>query len=157
MLSIIHARLKLRPWWMNALLLFCAFMTFLYLPWDIFIKPLSQDQEVWFGFLFTGWSAKFGAVLHWCVYGAGTWGFWKMRPWMHPGAALYTLQIALGMLIWSSMDERGSGLINGLLVATPFFALAIVLFRSSGRFIGDVSLDNDPVQLKREQLNETSE
>ena len=76
---------------------------------------------------------------------------------MHPGAALYTLQIALGMLIWSSMDERGSGLINGLLVATPFFALAIVLFRSSGRFIGDVSLDNEPVQLKREQFNEKSE
>jgi hypothetical protein len=150
MLSNIRAQLKLRPWWMNGLLLFCAFMTFLYVPWDIFIKPLSQDQEVWFGLLFTGWSAKFGAVLHWCVYGAGTWGFWKMRPWMHPGAALYALQIALGMLIWSSMDERGSGLINGLLVA-------IVLFRSSGRFIGDASLDSGPVQLKGEQLNETSE
>jgi hypothetical protein len=60
-------------------------------------------------------------------------------------------------LIWSSMDERGSGLINGLLVAMPFLALAIVLFRSSGRFIGDASLDSGPVQLKGEQLNETSE
>jgi hypothetical protein len=32
---------------MNAILLFCAYMTFIYLPWDIFIKPLEVDQEVW--------------------------------------------------------------------------------------------------------------
>ena len=38
-----------RPLWMNAILLFCAYMTFIYLPWDIFIKPLKVDQEVWFG------------------------------------------------------------------------------------------------------------
>ena len=47
-----------RPLWMNAILLFCAYMTFIYLPWDIFIKPLKVDQEVWFGVLFTGWAAK---------------------------------------------------------------------------------------------------
>lgn len=138
---------------MNGLLLFCAFMTFMYLPWDVFIKPLSQDQEVWFGFLFTGWSAKAGGILHWIVYGAGTWGFWKMRPWMHPGAALYVLQIALGMLVWSTMDERSSGLTSGLLVAVPFTVLAICLFRSRLRFVGDTAsneekledgLDNEP-------------
>lgn len=142
MLSMIRTQLKLRPWWMNGLMLFCAFMTFLYVPWDIFIKPLSQDQEVWFGFLFTGWSAKAGALLHWVVYGAGTWGFWKMRPWMHPWAALYVFQIALGMLIWSAMDERGSGLTSGLLVAIPFTALAIVLLRSRPRFVSELNLEN---------------
>jgi len=122
---------------MNGLLVFCAFMTFLYVPWDIFIKPLSQDQEVWFGFMFTGWSAKVGAVLHWCVYGAGTWGFWKMRAWMHPGAALYVLQIALGMLIWSTNSVQGSGVTSGLLVALPFVALAIFLLRSRQRFVSE--------------------
>ena len=39
----------LRPIWMNAVMGFCFFMTFIYLPWDIFIKPLAEDQEVWFG------------------------------------------------------------------------------------------------------------
>ena len=47
-----------RPHWMNALMLFCIFMTFIYMPWDIFIKPVAVDQEVWFGFMFTGWAAK---------------------------------------------------------------------------------------------------
>lgn len=138
---------------MNGLLLFCAFMTFLYVPWDIFIKPLSEDQEVWFGFLFTGWSAKAGAVLHWCVYGTGTWGFWKMRPWMHPGAAAYVFQIALGMLIWSTMDERGSGLTSGLLVAVPFAALAIVLLRSRSRFVSDI--DSHSKKAENLQINKS--
>lgn len=135
---------------MNGLMLFCAFMTFIYLPWDIFIKPLSQDQEVWFGFLFTGWAAKIGAMLHWLVYGAGTWGFWKMRTWMHPAAALYVFQIALGMLIWSAMDERGSGLTSGILVALPFAALAVFLLRSRGRFTSKISADSSPINSTEE-------
>ncbi len=122
--------LQLRPHWMNALLLFCAYMTFVYLPWDVLLKPLAEDQEVWFGLLFTGWAAKLGGVLHWFVYGAGFWGFWKMRPWMFPWAALYTAQIALGMLVWSFLDERGGGIVSGLVVAAVFLALAIALWRS---------------------------
>ena len=58
---------SLRPIWMNAVMGFCFFMTFIYLPWDIFIKPLAEDQEVWFGVLFYGWLAKLGALLHWFV------------------------------------------------------------------------------------------
>lgn len=124
------SNLKSRPLWMTALMLFCAYMTFIYLPWDVLVKPLSEDQEVWFGLLFTGWAAKAGGVLHWYVYGAGLWGFWKMRSWMFPWAALYTAQISLGMFIWSFLDDRGSGLISGLVVATPFLALAVVLWRT---------------------------
>lgn len=120
---------------MNGILLFCAFMTFFYLPWDIFIKPLEQDQEVWFGVLFTGWAAKFGALLHWVVYGAGFWGFLKMKPWLHPWAAVYLGQIAIGMLIWSTFDERGSGIVRGALVALPFVGLAIALLRSKQKFL----------------------
>lgn len=129
-LSALRNNLKLRPHWMNALLLFCTYMTFIYLPWDVLLKPLAEDQEVWFGLLFTGWAAKFGGLLHWFVYGAGFWGFWKMRSWMFPWAALYTAQIAIGMLIWSYLDERGAGALSGLVVAIPFLALAVALWRT---------------------------
>lgn len=111
-------------------MLFCAYMTFVYLPWDVLLKPLAEDQEVWFGLLFTGWAAKAGGLLHWYVYGAGFWGFWKMRTWMFPWASLYTAQIAVGMFIWSFLDTRGSGVTTGLLVAIPFLALAIALWRT---------------------------
>ena len=116
---------------MNALMLFCAYMTFIYLPWDVFSKPLSEDQEVWFGLLFTGWAAKAGGFLHWYVYGAGFWGFWKMRTWMFPWAALYTAQIAASMAVWSFLDARGDGITTGLLVAIPFLTLAAALWRTS--------------------------
>ena len=56
-----------RPIWMNALLLFCAYMALIYLPWDIFIKPLEEDAEVWFGLTVTGWAAKILAFPHWAV------------------------------------------------------------------------------------------
>ena len=130
-LTTLRENLRLRPHWMNALMLFCAYMTFVYLPWDVLLKPLAEDQEVWFGLMFTGWAAKLGGVLHWLVYGAGFWGFWKMRPWMFPWAALYTAQIALGMLVWSFLDERGGGIVSGLVVATVFLALAVALWRST--------------------------
>ena len=101
-----------RPGWMNALMAFCAYMSFVYVPWDLFVKPVAQDQEVWFGILFTGWSAKVMAVPHWLVYGAGAYGFYHMRPWMWPWASLYVGQIAFAMLVWSLV--YGSGGFTGL-------------------------------------------
>lgn len=136
-----------RPHWMNALMLFCAYMTFIYLPWDIFWKPLAEDQEVWFGFLFTGWAAKAGALAHWFIYGAGFWGFWKMRSWMFPWAALYTLQIAIGMLVWSSLDDRGGSVIRGLAVAIPFLLLALALYRSKHfRLAGEATESSESIE-----------
>ena len=123
-----------RPWWMNGILLFCAFMTFIYLPWDIFIKPLDQDQEVWFGVLFTWWAAKFGALIHWAVYGAGFWGFLHMKSWLHPWAAVYVVQIALGMLVWSVLGGQESGIVRGLVVAGLFLGLAVALIQSKPLF-----------------------
>ena len=38
-----------RPGWMNALMAFCAYMAFVYVPWDFFVKPVAEDQEVWLG------------------------------------------------------------------------------------------------------------
>ena len=54
-----------------------------------------------------------------------------MRTWMFPWAALYTAQIAAGMFIWSFLDVRGGGVTTGLLVAIPFLALAVALWRTS--------------------------
>ena len=135
-LSQLKGNLGLRPHWMNALLLLCAFMTFIYLPWDILLKPLGEDQELWFGLMFTGWAAKAGALAHWFVYGAGTLGFWKMKPWMHPWASLYTLQIAIGMFVWSALGERSSGLMGALITAAIFSALAYALWRAKPKFNG---------------------
>jgi hypothetical protein len=115
---------------MNGLLLFCAYMSVVYVPWDMLAKDLDDAQEVWFGYLLTGWAARLTEPLHWLIYGAGTVGFWKMRSWMHPWASLYTLQVALGMLIWSITDERGGGLLTGGLVALPFLVLAVLLWRA---------------------------
>ena len=69
---------------MNLIWLFCIYMTFIYLPYDLFFKPVAVDQEVWFGFMLTGWAAKLTAPLHWAIYAAGAYGFWKMRWWMWP-------------------------------------------------------------------------
>ena len=123
-----------RPLWMNAILFFSAYMTFIYLPWDIFIKPLDVDQEVWFGVLFTGWAAKAGALLHWFVYGAGTLGLWRMRSWLQPWMSLYLLQIAFGMAYWGLTDPRGSNEPTALLITIPFIGLAYAAWRSRHRF-----------------------
>ena len=50
-------------------------MTVIYLPFDLFFKPVSDDQEVWFGILFSGWAAKWLAIPHWFVYAWGAYGF----------------------------------------------------------------------------------
>ena len=53
-----RAELAKRPWWMNAMLAFCAYMTFVYMPFDLLFKPVAEDQEVWFGIMLSGWAAK---------------------------------------------------------------------------------------------------
>ena len=109
-----------RPLWVNVLLAFTAFMTFVYTPWDIFVKPVAVDQEVWLGLLLTGWAAKATAPLHWAIYAAFTWGLWKMRPWMRFWGTAWIVQIAIGMLVWNLTDARGSvigGIVSGLVFA----------------------------------------
>ena len=123
-----------RPWWMNAMMVFCFFMAVAYVPWDLFVKPLDQDQEVWFGILFTGWAAKIAALPHWIVYAAGAWGFWRMKSWMHPWAAVYVAQIAVGMFVWTLLDERGLGWWAGGIAAIPFALLAWLTWRARPLF-----------------------
>lgn len=124
-----------RPIWMNALLLFCAYMTLIYLPWDIFVKPVEVDQEVWFGLMFTGWAAKLLAIPHWAIYAAGMIGFWGMRSWMWPWASVYVAQVAIGMAVWPILERGGPvGWITGSVAGAVFAIPAVALWRARDRF-----------------------
>jgi short-subunit dehydrogenase len=131
----LQKQLARRPWWMNALLLFCVYMAFIYEPWDLFAKPVSRDVEVFLGYAFHGWAAKLTNPIHWFIYGLGTYGFWRMRPWMHPWAALYAGQVALSVCIFSVHSRPGfGGWAFGLLGLALVGALAVALWRSRPLF-----------------------
>jgi hypothetical protein len=115
-------------------MLFCAYMTFIYLPWDFFWKPVAVDQEAWFGVVLTGWAAKATEPLHWAIYAAGTYGLYRMRAWMWPWASLYVLQIAIGMFVWQLLDDRGRGWPMGVVAALPFLVLSVMLWRARPLF-----------------------
>ena len=128
-------KLGSRPWWMDAMMVFSAFMAFAYMPWDIFVKPVDVDEEVWFGIIVHGWAAKATEPLHWAIYAAGAYGFWQMRRWMWPWASLYVAQVAVGMLVWSAVYLGGlRGLLGGLAAFVPFALLAVALWRARDQF-----------------------
>jgi len=125
-----------RPGWMNALMVFSAYMAFIYVPWDFLIKPVAEDKEVWFGVVFTGTTAKILEIPHWIIYALGAYGFRRMRPWMWPWAAVYTAQIAIGMLVWCALYVPG-GALRWAFAAVSFLAfaaLALALERAKLRF-----------------------
>ena len=122
-----------RPLWMNVLMVFCAYMTFIYMPFDLFYKPVDQDEEVWFGFMLHGWWAKATEPLHWLIYGGGMYGLLKMKSWMFPWAALYTFQVAIAMLVWSLLYGGGNLALGGV-AAMPFVILGVMLWRAKPQF-----------------------
>lgn len=128
------AELRRRPWWMTLMWAFCLYMTFIYLPFDLFFKPVAEDEEVWFGFVLTGWAAKATAPLHWLIYGAGAYGFWKMSRWMWPWAAVYAAQVMVAMLVWNLVDPRGGGWIPGLIAAAILAVPTAALWLSKAHF-----------------------
>lgn len=99
-----------RPLWVNALLAFCLFLTFIYMPYDMFWKSVAEDQEVWFGFVVRGWAAKATEPIHWVIYGALSYGLWNMRPWMRFWGTVYAAQVAFSMAVWPILDERAPAL-----------------------------------------------
>ena len=133
-LNLVKSNLQVRSWWLNAILIFCAFMTFIYMPWDIFIKPLAEDQEVWFGYMFTDWGAKITAFPHWMIYAAGMYGLWAMKSWLHPWAALYIFQIAFSMFLWSFLSGDNTGLMAGAAISVMFLFLAYKFWTSKSVF-----------------------
>lgn len=134
--SWLSRRLRGRPPWLNAAYLFCCWMAFVYLPWDLFVKPVAADEEVWFGILFTGWAAKLGGLLHWAVYAAGAYGLQRMRAFLWPWAALYVAQVAFSMWVWNGLyrEDGGVGWGLGLIPGALFAWLAHALWRAAPLF-----------------------
>ena len=99
-IDAIRTQFTMRPWWMNLLMLFCAYMALIYVPWDFLVKDIRADQEVWFGIRLYGLWAKLTEPVHFLIYAAGTWGFFRMRSWMWPWAALYAAQVSISMMVW---------------------------------------------------------
>lgn len=129
-----------RPVWMNVVMVFCLYMTFIYMPFDFFLKPVDQDEEVWFGIVLTGWAAKATEPLHWAIYAAGSWGFYRMKPWMWPWASLYVVQIAIGMFVWTTTSAESGGMLLGGLASVPFIVLAVALWRARPKFQDQVGV-----------------
>jgi short-subunit dehydrogenase len=124
-----------RPAWMNALMVFCFYMALVYVPWDFFVKPAAVDGEAWFGIVLHGGWAKLTEPLHFAIYAAGAYGFLRMRPWMHPWAAVYAAQVAIGMLIWPIVYVGGAkGVLYGALAFVPIALLVRVLWRAEPLF-----------------------
>ena len=123
-----------RPWWMNLIFYFCIYMTVIYMPFDIFYKPVELDEEVWFGITLHGWYAKLTEPLHWIIYGLGAYGFWKMKSWMWPWASVYLLQVVIAMFFWNQLDPRGGGLVPGLISATIFCLPLIAMVMAREKF-----------------------
>ena len=132
---------KSRPWWMNLIWYFTIYMTFVYVPWDVFFKPVDQDAEAWFGFLVFGWWAKATGLLHWAIYAALAYGFWKMHRWMHPWAALYFLQVALGMAIYNLLGYTGFRPVIAVIVFVIFMVPVVALYRSRRLFADEESTE----------------
>jgi hypothetical protein len=131
----IQHQLGRRPWWMNLMLLFCAWMALVYVPWDLFVKPVAADEEVWFGIRFHGWAAKLLALPHWAVYAAGGVGFWGLRRWMHPWAAVYAAQMTLAMVVWPLLYvESAWRWVNAVAAGGVFGWITLVLWRARGVF-----------------------
>jgi short-subunit dehydrogenase len=130
--------LRNRPWWMNAVMVFCGYMTFVYMPWDIFAKPVADDQEVWFGVLFVGWAAKWAALPHWFVYAAGLYGLRRRRPWMSIAAPLYLGQVTIGMLMWPILTYGSLlGVLLGSIAAVPFALLTMAFWNAREHFLAE--------------------
>lgn len=124
-----------RPWWMSACMIFCAYMAFLYGPWDLLVKPVARDEEVWLGFTFHGWAAKLAAMPHLFVYAAAVYGFRRRRPWMGLAAPLYTAQVALSMLFWRALETgRPDDLAAGAVPALAMSGLAFAFWRRRDYF-----------------------
>ena len=123
-----------RSWWMNLIFYFCLYMTFIYLPFDLFLKPVEGDEEIWFGFTLTGWWAKATEPLHWLIYGLGAYGFWRMKTWMWPWASVYAAQVVIAMFIWNILNDMGS-LVFAFISAFIFSLPMIALWRSREDFV----------------------
>lgn len=122
-----------RPWWITGLLAFCVLGLVVSIPRDLFF-PAYRDVEVWLGFELGGWPARLTAPLHWAIFAAGAWGFWKLRPWMWPWASVYVFYVAISHLVWSEVSANGRGWPIGLAQALGLSIVAVALWRARAVF-----------------------
>ncbi|MFP6681844.1 MAG: hypothetical protein VCB07_06585 [Gammaproteobacteria bacterium] len=142
-IAALKADWSIRPWWMSLLFYFCVYMTFLYMPFDLFFKPVANDHEIWFGFALTGWWAKATEPVHWLIYSAGAYGFWKMKSWMWPWAAVYTAQVVIAMFVWNLVNPDGRGFVASLIAAAIFAVPMFALWRSRQLFKDSNAIRNN--------------
>jgi short-subunit dehydrogenase len=124
-----------RPWWMNVLLFVCLYMALIAIPLDFLFTPAARDHQVWFGIVWRGWFAKLGEIAHWAVYAAGAYGFWHMRTWMWPWAAVYGAQVTFSMVVWFLVHRGGVRGVFAAVVALVFYGLITsLLWRARALF-----------------------
>ena len=58
-----------------------------------------------------------------------------MKRWMHPWAALYALQVAIAMGVFSFLNQSGLWKIAALIPFALFLLPAVALWRARNRFI----------------------
>jgi hypothetical protein len=141
-----------RSVWMNLLMVFCAYMTFIYMPFDFFYKPVADDEEVWFGYRLHGWAAKATEPIHWAIYGAGFYGFLKMKAWMFPWAALYVFQVAIAFAVFGLLYADAHPLAS-IAMGLPFAGLGVMLWMAKDRF-HEFKEDQGEAQEKTEEVTD---
>ena len=104
------------------------------MAFDLFLKPVAEDHEIWFGFSLTGWWAKATEPLHWAIYAAGAYGFWRMRSWMWPWASVYAGQVVIAMIVWNLIDDNGGGIVAASIAGAIFSVPMVALWLAKARF-----------------------
>lgn len=134
MVKKLKQELDKRPWWLSLIWIFCIYMTFIYMPFDMFTKPYASWEEVWFGYKLTGWPAKLTEPLHWLIYGAGSYGIWKMKAWMWPWGAVYCAQVVVAMLVYGFLEGGGTPSFLGVLISLLFIIPTVALWKARPMF-----------------------
>jgi hypothetical protein len=114
---------------MTGLAVSCLATVAFLVPRDLFFAE-TREVEVWLGFELRGAAAALTAPLHWAIFLAGAWGFWRERPWILPAAAGYVFYVAASHLVWSEASPNGRGWPMGLLQAAVISVPAVLLLRA---------------------------
>jgi len=128
--------LRRQPLPISGLFLFSLYMTFVYCPYDLLVKPFLQDvesaREVWLGYMLRGWAAKLTEPLHWAIYAAIVYGFYRDERWVWPLASLYVAQVAIASLVWTLLYATYGpvGHVLAVVVTLLFGALAVQIWRA---------------------------
>jgi hypothetical protein len=117
---------------MTAHAVFCAATVLFLVPRDLFFEA-TREVEVWGGFELHGRAALLTAPLHWLIFTVGAVAFWRARPWVVTGAAVYVFYVAASHLVWSEASPNGNGWPIGLAQAAAISVPGCLLLRARRR------------------------